>query len=74
MNCHVTDVHKPLAAVSKIVEKGNQVVFDKGGSYIENLNSGKRIYMQLEKGTYVIDANFEDDKETDKNAGFHRRA
>ena len=27
MNFHITDVHKPLASVTRIVEAGNRVVF-----------------------------------------------
>ena len=42
----VTDARKPLASVSKIVAKGNRVVFAPDRSYIENLQSGKRIDME----------------------------
>ena len=39
---HVTDVAKPLASVSRILDKGNTVVFSrtKGGSYILNEKTG----------------------------------
>ena len=36
----VTDAKKPLASVSKIVAKGNRVVFAPDRSYIENIQSG----------------------------------
>ena len=51
----VTDSRKPLASVSKIVAKGNRVVFAPDRSYIENVHSGRRIDMQLVNGTYAID-------------------
>ena len=52
----VTDVKKPLAAVSAIVDEGNVVVFGPGpwGSFIQNLASGEKIPMERRKGTYVI--------------------
>ena len=52
----VTDVKKPLAAVSAIVDEGNVVVFGPGpwGSFIQNVQSGERIPMERKKGTYVI--------------------
>ena len=53
-----TDVRKPLAAVSKIVEKGNKVVFGPDESYIENLKTGKRIELEAENGTYVMNVQY----------------
>ena len=52
----VTDVKKPLAAVSAIVDERNVVVFGPGpwGSFIQNLTTGEKIPMEREKGTYVI--------------------
>jgi hypothetical protein len=55
MDFVVTDVTKPLAAVSAIVEAGNTVVFSKAGSYIENTASGERIRLKCEKGGRVHD-------------------
>ena len=54
----VTHARKPLASVSKIVRKGNRVVFDATGSYIENVGSGKRIELHEENGTYHLDVEF----------------
>ena len=54
----VTDSRKPLASVSKIVAKGNRVVFAPDRSYIENVSSGRKIDMQLTNGTYAIDVEF----------------
>ena len=46
MNFNVTDVAKPLAVVSAIVDAGNRVVFGPGakGSYIENAGVGEKIF------------------------------
>ena len=56
MNFIVTEVKKPLAAVSAIVDEGNIVVFGPGphGSFIQNCMTGEKIMMQRKKGTYVI--------------------
>ena len=67
MAFHVTEVTKPLAAVSKIVDKGNRVVFGPGigGSYIENVATGERMPMVRERGTYSIEVEYD--------AGFTRQ-
>ena len=54
----VKDSRKPLASVSKILAKGNRVVFAPDRSYIENVSSGRKIDMQLTNGTYAIDVEF----------------
>ena len=75
MGFHVTEVTKPLAAVSRITEKGNKVVFGSGqwDSYIENEATGERMYMKKENGTYYIEAEWlGDDK--GKVLGFKGRA
>ena len=54
----VTHARKPLASVSKIVRKGNRVIFDAQGSYIENVSTGKRIGLHEENGTYHLDVEF----------------
>ena len=56
----VTDVGKPLASVSKILDKGNTVVFSRGqgGSYLINDWTGYRIPLVEEKGTFVMDVEF----------------
>ena len=53
----VTDVTKPLAAVSAITRAGNKVVFRPGtyGSYIENEGTGGRIPLVCENGTYTME-------------------
>ena len=53
----VTDVTKPLAAVSAITKAGNKVVFGhgKGASYIQNEQTGERIPLTSENGTYMME-------------------
>ena len=54
----VTHARKPLASVSKIVRKGNRVIFSPTGSYIENIESGKKIELDEANGTYHMDVEF----------------
>jgi hypothetical protein len=54
----VTDVGKPLASVSRILDKGNIVVFSRKGSYIMNEATGEKIPIQEEKGTFVMEVEF----------------
>ena len=54
----VTDARKPLASVSKIVKKGNRVIFSPTESYIENITSGKKIELNEVNGTYHMDVEF----------------
>ena len=56
----VTDVGKPLASVTRILDKGSTVVFSRkpGGSYIMNNHSGQKIQLTEEKGTFVMDVEY----------------
>ena len=58
----VSDVQKPLAAVSAIVEAGNEVVFKKGArdSYILNPRTGERARLKKERGTYTMEVTVDD--------------
>ena len=47
---------RPLGSVHRIVQKGNRVVFSASGSYIENEQTGERIWMRESQGVYVLDA------------------
>ncbi len=75
-----TDVRKPLASVSRIVEKGNTVVFDSDKSYILHKASGTKTPIDLENGAYVINVEYliparEDaDGASLRGPGFHRPA
>ena len=56
----VTNVGKPLASVTRILDKGNTVVFSRkpGGSYIMNNSTGQKIQLTEEKGTFVMDVEY----------------
>lgn len=72
----VTDVNKPLAAVSKILDKGNSVLFTREGkgSCIINDVTGERIYLTEEKGVFVLDVEFfEPDADDSQAMGFPRQ-
>ena len=51
----VTNVKKPLTAVSKITEKGNWVCFGRSEVYIENVATGKRTDLELHNGINSLD-------------------
>mgnify|MGYP001200880737 FL=1 len=71
--CQSTDVRKPLAAVSKIIDKNNKVVFDKDGSYILNKKTGRRIELLEERGTFVMEVEFLEPEFESEAPGFTRR-
>ena len=54
MKAQVCDINEGLLSVSKIVEKGNRVVFDPKGSYIEDLRTQERMYMKASRGLYML--------------------
>ena len=56
----VTGVGKPLASVSRILDKGNSVIFSRHGegSYIVNEKTRQKIPIKEEKGTFVMDVEF----------------
>ena len=45
----VTHARKPLVSVSRMVRKGNKLVFGPDEAYIENVATGKRIMMQEQR-------------------------
>ena len=55
MTAQVAAINKTLMSVSKVVRKGNRVVFDGEGSYIEDKASGERTWMRENGGMYYID-------------------
>lgn len=56
----VTDVNKPLAAVSRILDQGNSVLFTRNGSgsCIIDDKSGRRIPIREENRVFVMDVEF----------------
>jgi hypothetical protein len=65
---NVADVAKPLASAVKVCQAGNRVVLDPedGKSYVENISTGERMKLSIEKGTFVFEVQFSDDGEMGK--------
>lgn len=55
MKMVVADVTKVLASVARMCERGNRVVFDDKGSYVECKRDGHRTRMEKRNGVYVMD-------------------
>ena len=56
ITAQVCEVNKALLSVSKVVKAGNRVVFDDDdeGSYIEDKQTGERMWMKKENGMYML--------------------
>ena len=54
MTFQCADVHKALGSVSQIVKRGNRVIFDENGSYIQNNLSGDVLWLEERNGVYVL--------------------
>ena len=52
-----TKVQKPLAAATRITEKGNRIVLDDADSEscIQNKKTGKKIPLNIENGVYIME-------------------
>ena len=50
----VAAVTKPLNAISRICDQGNQVVFEQDGGYIVNLATNQRTWFPRVNGVYVL--------------------
>ena len=55
MTAQVCAVNKTLMRVSKLVNKGNRVVFEEEGSYIEDKTTGEVTWMRQAGGMYYLD-------------------
>ena len=55
MSMQVCEVTKPLGSVRAMLQAGNCVVFDKGGSYIMNKASGVKTAIEDRNGAFVFD-------------------
>jgi hypothetical protein len=61
---NVADVAKPLAAAVKVCEAGNRVVLDTSEpdlSYVENILTGERMKLTVDRGTFVFEVKYLDD-------------
>ena len=50
----VTDAHKPLFSVRRMVKAGNRVVLDDDGSYVEHKESGEPVPLEEQGGVYTM--------------------
>ena len=52
-----TKVQKPLAAATRIAEKGNRIVLGdiNSESYIQNKKTGEKIPLNIENGVYMVE-------------------
>ena len=55
MTAQVAEVTKPLGSVRAFVKAGNRVVFDNGGSFIQNKATGVKTAIEDRNGAYVFD-------------------
>ena len=70
-----THVKKPLAAASRITQKGNRIILDDDDSpsCIENKATGNKIPLKFENGTYVMEVAIDSKKVESKNVAPFRR-
>jgi hypothetical protein len=54
MTVQVCDVNKPLLSAHKIVHSGNKVVLSKRGSYVEDEETGEKMYLKEVGGMYML--------------------
>ena len=54
IRAQVCEVTKALLSVRRLVEAGNRVVFEEGGSYIEDIYRKERMYLQEKHGMYTL--------------------
>ena len=47
-------MNKPLLSVSKIVAAGNRVVFSPEENYIEDVETGEKVWLKAQGGMYVL--------------------
>ena len=54
-------VHKPLASAVRVCQAGYLIVMDPGEdkSYVGNVNTGEKMKIRMEKGTFVFDVEYE---------------
>ena len=54
MDIQIADVKQTWRSVRRLREAGNRVVFDNGGSYVENRHTGEKAVLVQEEGSYVL--------------------
>jgi hypothetical protein len=71
----VAEVTRPLCSVTKICDRGNRVVFDAKGGYIENFATGVQTRFSRQNNVYVMDMYLEEGTTTTTatTSGFTRQ-
>ena len=70
IDLQVTEVHKPLLSVAKMVDAGQRVIFDQRGSYIEDTVTGEQIPIERMGGIYELKLWAKEFKPTQTSSGF----
>ena len=73
IDLQVTDVHKPLLSVAKMVDAGQRVIFDPRGAYIEDTVTRERIPMERRGGIYEMRLWAKQYKPKNRPEDFHRQ-
>ena len=50
----VCDVNKPLLRVRRVIQAGNRVVFEQNGGWIEDVQTGEKLWMKEKDGMYLL--------------------
>ena len=54
ITAQVCDVNKALLSVRKVMAAGNRVVFDDEGSFVEDKNTGEKMWMEDNRGMFIL--------------------
>ncbi len=63
MKFHVARVQRPLASAAKVVKAGNRIVMEEEGGFIENVATGEKMKLRVDRGTYVFDVRYSNGEE-----------
>ena len=69
----MAEVTRPLCSVSKICDKGNRVVFELGGGYVENIQTGTGTSFLRQNNVYVMEMYVQDPSSAAAGQGFGRQ-
>ena len=75
MTFQITDVRRPLCSVGKICDRGNRVIFGRGGGVIHNLKTGRLTPFKRQSNIYTLDFWVRQDEENGctSSLGFTRQ-
>ena len=60
MNFNEADVKKPLASAVEVTKAGNRIIMENDGGFIENIVTGEKMKVRIEKNVFVYDVQMED--------------